>query len=180
MTNSIQTGLSHEHNLFFLAAGEEVLVYEPQFPHQHLRASPLLTIHLPVSRGGLRGYINPLAPHCVNTLLVGYLGSDEILLTASDDGDVIGYSTSTIRSTIELQVGSLALGDSAQTQPRPFFIRNFRKSAWGLAIHAQARKIAVSANTHEVTVIAFALSEDGRGVSVLPERYAPTSRLLIF
>lgn len=43
---------------------------------------------------------------------------------------------------------------------RPLFQRNVGISAWGLAIHTQARMIAVSSNRHEVTVFRFGLVDD--------------------
>ena len=47
-----------------------------------------------------------------------------------------------------------------------FFIENVGMSAWGLAIHKEARLIAVSANTHEITVFAFALGPESSPESV--------------
>lgn len=41
-----------------------------------------------------------------------------------------------------------------------FFEENVGNSAWGLAIHGQSRLIAVSSNSHEVQVFAFALSNN--------------------
>lgn len=42
---------------------------------------------------------------------------------------------------------------------RTFLHRNVGASAWGLAIHREARMIAISANTEKVTVIAYALAQ---------------------
>lgn len=36
-------------------------------------------------------------------------------------------------------------------------------SAWGLAVHRNARLLAASANTHEVRVLVYALSEKAEG-----------------
>lgn len=36
--------------------------------------------------------------------------------------------------------------------------RNVGASAWGLAIHREARLLAISANTHQIRVVAYGLS----------------------
>lgn len=46
---------------------------------------------------------------------------------------------------------------------KPFFQRNVGESAWGLAVHAEARIIAVSANTHAVTIFKFGLVDHQSG-----------------
>ena len=96
----------------------------------------------------------------MNNLLVAFLGNEEILLLCCDDGDVIAYFTSQIQSAIdrrpEADCAEMRNGDDV----KHFFLANVRDSAWGLAVHSQSRKIAVSANTHEATVFAFALVDN--------------------
>jgi hypothetical protein len=89
------------------------------------------------------------------------LGHDEALLATCDDGDVVGYRVNEILKAIERRIPSnLDGGISVQgSRVRTFLHRNVGKSAWGLAVHRDARMIAISANTHEVTVLAYALAE---------------------
>jgi hypothetical protein len=70
-------------------------------PHglkQILPGTPNLILTLPISREAINvgGYIDPSRPHCVNNMLVGNLGTHEILLMACDDGDIIAYYTHAI------------------------------------------------------------------------------------
>ena len=101
--------------------------------------------------------IDPRNPHAVNHMIVGDIGHVEILLASSDDGDVIAFTTNSIQQAIQDNVaGNTDIG----CRLNAFFIENVGHSAWGLAIHKAARLIAVSANTHEITVFAFALGSD--------------------
>ena len=106
-----------------------------------------LTIDLPKTRPGLRGYLDVLSGHSVNHLLVGDLGNEEIIIAACDDGDVVSYSIGSISLAIEQES---CLGE-------PWFLQNVGSSAWGLAIHKEARLIAVSSNTKRIEVFAPAL-----------------------
>jgi len=78
-------------------------------------------------------------------MIVGNLGTLEIVLLAYDDGDVIAYYTSAIATAIRSEPGH-------QPDIRPCFHQNVGISAWGLAIHEKSRLIAVSSNNREVTV----------------------------
>lgn len=73
------------------------------------------------------------------------------MVVACDDGDIISYSARSISLAIERVV---PLAD-------PWFLRNVGASAWGLAIHKEARLLAVSSNTHRVDVFAPALWAPG-------------------
>lgn len=103
-------------------------------------------------------------PHSINRILVEYLGNEEVVIVACDDGDVMGYRTEVIHRALERQ--------SRQFEPPsevdvPVFLRcNVGASAWGLAIHREARIIAISANTHQITIIAYALSDDDDGLDI--------------
>ncbi|KAI9661915.1 MAG: hypothetical protein M1821_009155 [Bathelium mastoideum] len=159
------TGLSRTHNLFFLASIDKILVFEPQFPSHELR-SFRLKIRLPTTRPGLPGQHTPDSPHAINRLLIERLGTLEILAVACDDGDVIAYYIKDIQYAIDNKVfkvrqnGHWVGGDGHLL---PLFHQNVGKSAWGLAVHREARMLAVSANTKEVTVYGFALTQgDGR------------------
>lgn len=107
----------------------------------------------------------------MNNLLVGDLGMDEILLLATDSGNVSAYRTESIytaiaraRREVRLQGRTehdpVAVGASVPT----FFAEWVEMSAWGLAVHKNARMIAVSANTACITVFAFALEAPGEKV----------------
>lgn len=125
-------------------------MYEPGYPNQTVPQISSLVFGLHRTADGRLGYIDRSTPHAVNHLIVGDLGNEEILLVACDDGDVMGFHVHRIKKRLEETFGF-------ECESIPFFIENVGLSAWGLAIHKEARLIAVSANTHEITVFAFAL-----------------------
>jgi hypothetical protein len=137
---------------------DKIYVYEPTYPDQQLPDRPALILSPPRTPSATSGYIDPENPHSINHLFVDFLGYLEIVLIACDDGDVLGYYTKNIQAAIELRDTNNGpdgiLGDELQ----PFFMHNVRNSAWGLSVHSAARKIAISANTHQVTVVAFGLT----------------------
>lgn len=100
-------------------------------------------------------------PHVMNRLIVDDLGNIELLVVACDDGDVIAYTIQSIHQTIEAIEAGESPATALERHVRPFFASNVGSSAWGLALHRNARLLAVSANTHAITVFAFALSNDG-------------------
>ena len=174
----MQTGLSQLHNLYFLANQESIYVYQLTFPTQHFTTQPALILELPECLSGTRrGEVDLFHPHAVNRLHVSNLGSEEILLVSCDDGDVIGYHTSAIQRVIDTREqlwlwrqqhqGSAGQGSACpdsgfgeveDVMPEAFFHKNVGRSAWGLAVHEKARLIAVSANSHVITLFAFALT----------------------
>lgn len=83
-----------------------------------------------------------------------------------DDGDVVGYRVEEIQRVLERRSiskdGELVPADAENV--KYFLHRNVGASAWGLATHREARIIAISANTHMVTVLAYALAPP-KGVS---------------
>ncbi|KAF2182813.1 hypothetical protein K469DRAFT_711515 [Zopfia rhizophila CBS 207.26] len=153
------TALSQVYNLYFVACSDTIHVYQPNFPDQRLSDEPDLILYPPVSRPNLHYAVDPTCPHSITRLYVDFLGREEIVLVACDDGDVIGYSVSQIQHAID----GKSPNDGSQEEHiedgvRVFFHRNVGLSAWGLAVHREARLIAISANTRLVTVIAFALA----------------------
>ena len=133
-----------------MAIQDEIAVIRLDFPQQTIITKTVdkFRIHsLPVKKCG---YIDRRKPHAANHIRVGNLGLKEILLIACDDGDVIGYDVATILRTIE----------SSLPPPEPIFAVNVGASAWGLAIHTQARLIAVSSNTHKINIFSFGLTKD--------------------
>jgi hypothetical protein len=101
--------------------------------------------------------------HSITRLHVDYLGQDEIILITCDDGDVIGYRTEEIQRVVDRRRDASDDENEffVEQSVRTFLHRNVGASAWGLAIHQEARMIAISANTHKVTVIAYALAQPG-------------------
>lgn len=153
------TALSQRYNLYFLACNDTVHVYQPKFPDQEIAAEPELILYPPTSPQTGSG-IDYQDPHSVTRILVDYLGCEEVLLVACDDGDVAGYRIEEIRRVLTAQATNDSTGiDSPPPAPAKVFLhRNFGASAWGLAVHREARIIAISANTHQVTVLAYALT----------------------
>ncbi|MCJ1381031.1 hypothetical protein MMC17_004140 [Xylographa soralifera] len=165
VTNSSQTALSQYHNLYFVAIGANLYVYKPHFPSQRLHSRPHLVIPLPSTGLSDSGDINADNPHAVNHLKVGDLGNEELIVCTCDDGDVIALTTRSLAYELE-QIE--ARRPDFVSKLRPFFHCSVGLSAWGIAIHKEARLIAISANTHQITVFAFALrqerSPDSQGV----------------
>ncbi|ETI23676.1 hypothetical protein G647_05479 [Cladophialophora carrionii CBS 160.54] len=168
------TALSQRFNLYFAATTDTIAVYRPDFPFQKLYRLPALLIPPAPANPTARGYIDPRVPHAVNHLIVGDLGKEEILLTATDSGNITAYYTKTIDEAIRKDPYRFSTdARSDYIGVRPFFTHWVDESAWGLAIHSNARMIAVSANTPhntpsddpcaKVTVFAFALTEDSHG-----------------
>lgn len=168
------TALSHTQNLYFVATTSCVAVYEPKFPYQTLGRAPSLLILPHVTRDDAMGAISHSSPHAVNQLIVGFLGSQEILLLARDSGNVEAYNIAAICEAIQkTPEGYRGERNSLALNLRPFFRQWVRQSAWGLTIHREARMIAVSANTPSewqpadsedtsatVTIFAFAVSPE--------------------
>lgn len=166
-----QTALSQRRNLLFVAYSHQIYVWEPAGPRQILGRKPAMII-TPVMRDpNAAGYISNRCPHGINNILVDDLGRDEILLLATDSGNVCGYHVENIFSSIET---ARSRGENFPIlDPRidPFFCENVEMSAWGLAVHKFARLIAVAANTGTITVFAFALAETDAEVDDDPAGY---------
>lgn len=103
------------------------------------------------------GYIDRSNPHTINAILVDDLGRDEVLLLATDSGNVCGYHVEVIYSALARCKEEKLQRPFDGTQVSPFFTEDVGMSAWGLATHKFARLIAVSSNTGQITVYAFAL-----------------------
>ncbi|KAL2401060.1 hypothetical protein ABEF93_000424 [Exophiala dermatitidis] len=166
------TALSQRYNLYFIATRNAIVVYKPEFPFQRLGRVPCLMILPTLANPDAQGYIDPRSPHDINHLIVGDLGTQEILLCATDSGNVTAYYTKSLEEAI--RNGSYTYCPALRNdrvQVREFFAQWVHESAWGLSIHTQARMIAVSANTayhvqtgdpsSKITVFAFALTEEG-------------------
>lgn len=109
----------------------------------------------------LRGYLDRDEPHCINYLIVQKLGKDEVIANVRDDGDVEVFLVRHIVHAISTRVSRHdASEDPVADNVKPLFLRNVGISAWGLAIHTEARIIAVSSNRHEVTIFRFGLVDE--------------------
>ena len=116
-------------------------------------------LDLPWSSPYVQGYWSEQIPHAINHVLVADLGEKEVVLCACDDGDVLGYYTSHVNYALEYGAGAGRRDPYHLVDVRPFFHVNVGASAWGLAVHEEARMIAISSNTQDVNVYAFALEK---------------------
>ncbi|KIW51671.1 hypothetical protein PV05_10370 [Exophiala xenobiotica] len=164
------TALSQHYNLYFVANRDSIAVYRPEFPFQKLRKLPSLLIPATLAQPLAEGYIDTYSPHTINHMIVGDLGSEEIVLVATDSGNVTAYFTKAIDEAIRRDPYRFSTNArSDYVGVRAFFTQWVYESAWGLSIHSKARMIAVSANTphhvpsddpcSKITVFAFALTE---------------------
>lgn len=170
----MQTALSQEHNLYFVAHGPDIYVYEPEFPEQTLHA-PVLIVQSQPSSPDLRGYIDRDEPHAINYLIVQKLGKDEVIANVRDDGDVEVFLVRHIAHAIATLVNRHDISkDPVADNVKPLFLRNVGISAWGLAIHAEARIIAVSSNRHEVTIFRFGLVDEFDDIQI-PRKQAKST-----
>ena len=173
--------LSQYWNLYFIACGPSIRVHRPGknilygtdadqssrdgYPQSHaLGSSPPISFIPANEMPHNLGYIDRGNPLDINQILIGNLGDEEILLCSTDNGNVAAYHTKGIedmfrkRDELESEVGQQK--EQGMEEPdnfRPFFCENVGSSAWGLAIHSEARMIAVSSNTHTIDLFAFAL-----------------------
>lgn len=140
-----------------MAYGCEIHVWVPGGTSQTLGSQAEMVIKPVMKIPHADGYIDRSAPHTINAILVDDLGRDEVLLLATDSGNVCGYHVEAIYSAVNrcAKSGYKRPFDGAEVSP--FFVENVGMSAWGLATHKFARLIAVSANTGQITVYAFAL-----------------------
>ncbi|KAK3935986.1 hypothetical protein QBC46DRAFT_270540 [Diplogelasinospora grovesii] len=165
----VQTAENRRYNLYFAAYQDKIHVFQPKKP-PNILPPPSLILHPKKSKAAklTPGALNNLFGHQINQMMVGDLGNLEVVYFAFDDGDVSAYYTHAIAQCI-LSNGehrhrhkSEAGGAPRMEVPKQFFHENVGTSAWGLAIHAQSRLLAVSSNYREVTVFAFSMNQDKR------------------
>ncbi|ORZ40882.1 WD40-repeat-containing domain protein [Catenaria anguillulae PL171] len=77
---------------------------------------------------------HPDSPH-VNHILVGHLGSTEVLVAADDAGRLIVWSTTSLT--------------------QPLALLSCPQSAWGISLHAPTYRLAVSCNAHTISLWDF-------------------------
>ncbi|KAJ5622955.1 hypothetical protein N7490_011560 [Penicillium lividum] len=156
---------SQRRNLLFVAYVSEIYVFIPAGHLQLLRHQPEMIISPVMKDPYAEGLLDTENPHAINHLLVDELGQDEILLLATDSGNVCAYYVEAIYSSITRHADKGAKRPFDTSEVKPFFCEDVYMSVWGLATHKYARLIAVSANTQVVTVFAFALETPKGGVT---------------
>ncbi|KAI3187904.1 hypothetical protein DTO027I6_9197 [Penicillium roqueforti] len=150
---------SQRRNLLFTAQVEDIYVWIPSGPRQLLGSQPEMIIHPVMKEPDSAGYIDRSRPHTINHIIVDDLGVDEVLLLATDSGNVTGYNVEAIFSAINRSAKYGGGRPFDAHEIKPFFAEHVYLSAWGLATHKFSRLIAVSANTGDITVFAFALMD---------------------
>ena len=153
------TALSRYHNLYFIAYRDQVFVYRPSFPDQTLE-EPVIRIVLSTTNSRRAGDLSHRYPHAVNHLTIGDLGDMEVLACACDDGDFIVYFVSKIAKSVRDVESKKGHVKPVLCSLKPYLISNVGGSAWGIAINKTARLLAVSANTHDITIFVCALGEN--------------------
>ena len=156
----LKAASSQRRNLVFTAHTENIHVWVPDGPLQLLGSQAAMVIKPVMKSPHSLGYINPAAPHTINNIIVEELGRDEVLVLATDSGNVCAYHVEAIYSAVNRHAksgGTRPFHGTEADPVSPFLVENVEESAWGLAVHKFARMIAVSANTSQITVFAFAL-----------------------
>ncbi|KAJ5980123.1 hypothetical protein N7481_007421 [Penicillium waksmanii] len=148
---------SQRRNLIFVAHRCDIFVWIPKGPLQLLGSHPEMIIKPVMKEPLMEGYIDRVHPHTINNIIVDDLGRDEVLLLATDSGNICGYHVEAVYSAVIRCAKSGYKRPFDGSEVNPFFVENVGMSAWGLATHKYARLIAVSANTGLITVYAFAL-----------------------
>ncbi|CAP86601.1 Pc20g12720 [Penicillium rubens Wisconsin 54-1255] len=176
-TEGERAALSQRRNLLFTAHVENIYVWIPRGPHQLLGSRPEMIIRPVMKQPNAPGYIEPSRPHTINHILVDDLGVDEVLLLATDSGNVTGYNVEAIFSAINRSAQDGGARPFDAHEVKPFFAEHVHLSAWGLATHKFARLIAVSANTGVITVFAFALVDPASEHDVSSPSSSETSNM---
>ncbi|KAI1951168.1 hypothetical protein LOZ39_000587 [Ophidiomyces ophidiicola] len=157
------TALSQHRNLYFVASMRQVYVYQPA--SSSVGSKPALILTPTLKEPAAPGFISHSCPHAINHIVVGDLGNEEIVLLATDSGNIAAYWTERIFSALEHSKSSEPQSPEALGAIVPCFFSDWvKQSAWGLAIHKFARMIAASSNTSEITVWAFALAEQAESM----------------
>ncbi|KAG6122764.1 hypothetical protein E4U13_001300 [Claviceps humidiphila] len=177
------TALSQKYNLYFTAYRSSIYAYVPRsVPRQTIPRDPDVHVYTYAHAGATAGgEIDDTTPHSINHLVVGMLGTQEIVVITHDDGNVTAFYTKDFAEYIRCSRSNAPSANtmaparktprkrrelrlrasSRMKMPKPFFEESVGISAWGIAIHQQSRLIAISSNRHEVMVFAPALVATG-------------------
>lgn len=130
---------SRRYNYVFLALRSQIYVYQPTYPSQTFPGRPVYILSSEPSTS-CSGQIEPRYPHAINSLTIGDLGVEEVLVSAHDNGDVcVWYTRDLTRIALRRNVGI---------------------SAWGVALHKGKRLLAVSANSHLIHVFHLGIGDE--------------------
>ncbi|KAF6826172.1 hypothetical protein CPLU01_09820 [Colletotrichum plurivorum] len=157
LSQRYNVGASLRSGLYFAAYENRIFVYQPQsVQKQSLPREPSLILATKPDKVAthISGTLDSRFHHQANHITTGFLGREEILVSAYDDGSVFAWYIRHIAEYVE----RMSSGCNKAPVPSYFFTENVGKSAWGLAVHQKSRLIAVSSNRFEVTVFAFGLS----------------------
>ncbi|KOS16689.1 hypothetical protein ESCO_004860 [Escovopsis weberi] len=152
---SVPSMQAYRNNLTALSQVHNALSREPEVKLYTGRSKVSLDIG---------GCVDRANPHTINHLITGMLGGEEIVVAAFDDGDVVAYLVRDVvdyvfgNSSRPMCITSRHKKARVRSPPKAFFHENVGRSAWGLAVHAKSRLLAVSSNRCEVTVFAFSLT----------------------
>ncbi|RPA85263.1 hypothetical protein BJ508DRAFT_412050 [Ascobolus immersus RN42] len=122
---------SKKYNLVFLVRVHKINVFEPSFPSQTLPAEPLTVLDPLPDNSSL-----PLRVG-INNIHVGELGTEEVLVSVHENGKVFVWYTRDLS--------------------KPVFSASVHRSAWGIATHKESRRVAISANSFQITVFELGL-----------------------
>ncbi|KAK9326305.1 CRT10-domain-containing protein [Lipomyces orientalis] len=145
------------YGFLFIADGEKIKVFRIASP-----ARPELVLFTqiappkpnPPTISQILGANNPMNLFSINALKIGTLGGEEHLVILTDAGQAIVYSTSSIlRHHDEENAGDIA------KDTMPVFVLQVERSAWGVDLYDRERLVAVSDNSHTITVFKLGFSD---------------------
>ncbi|CAN6613008.1 hypothetical protein TRVA0_005S01948 [Trichomonascus vanleenenianus] len=152
-----------KYPLFFLAIGSILAVYEYDIVAGQPQSCPSLKIDLKPSQttdAMIQGANWEDDPHGTNFIKVGLLSEDEpVVATASDNGKVHIWIVSDLFDTIQAMKHDNKDPSQRQvllveTDPavKPLVSFQMDSSAWGIDFEPRQQLVAISDNTHKVTV----------------------------
>ncbi|CCJ31138.1 unnamed protein product [Pneumocystis jirovecii] len=114
----------------FVAVDDVIRVYEKSQSHG-LDENSFFQLKCQIdSHTVIRGEIDAITPLSFNSIKVGYIGNEEVLVCCTDSGYInVWFTDDLLRSPL---------------------IFNTERSVWGIAIHASKRLLAISSNAHVI------------------------------
>ncbi|OZJ02095.1 hypothetical protein BZG36_04575 [Bifiguratus adelaidae] len=132
---NLLAGDKKDSSLFYIAVNCDILVFKKPNPYT-LPTEPIQKLRSPFLSAETSA--TDEEDHAINAITVGFLGAEQVLVAANDNGSVIVWFL-----------------DHLDRAP---IILTADEAAWGIALHAKRRLLAVSCNSHNVTV--FNLSDE--------------------
>ncbi|KAF9359385.1 hypothetical protein BGX34_008414 [Mortierella sp. NVP85] len=126
MRMNLMATSQEDPRIMYIVHADEILVF--RFSTLTPSGPPVLTTQIKDPR-----YVDdPDSDGTINVIKVGYLGTEEVLVTADESGKVcVWFTMNLLRDPLLLSV---------------------TQSAWGIAIHSEQRLIAISSNAHNATI----------------------------